>query len=138
MSNEESTIAFTTDILKSVSEKNNIPLEVVKYSYDIMLRNLENLIKDTDATSISVPEIGTLYANYKMLKVLKQVKKRKNEDVSIVESKLDKIDNLIEKNKHNENYRTNRHLQKKFIRNYFFSKGLSVEDIENKQNETRE
>ena len=136
--NNNQSISFTTDILKSVSEKHEIPLSVVKYSFDIMLRNLESLIKNSNASSISVPEIGTIYASYKMLTSVRNKMYENKEDVSFINVKIKDIEDLIEKNKLNKNYRTNRHLQRKFIRNHFFSKGLTVQEIEDKQNETRE
>ena len=138
MNNDNQSISFTTDILKSVSSNNDIPLELVKYSFDIMLRNLDNLVNETDATTISIPFLGNIYTNYKMLKLNKNLKEKKGEDTKTIDSKIKNIEDLCEKNKHNKNYRTNRHLQKKFIRNYFFSKGLSIPEIEKRQNETRE
>lgn len=127
-------ISFTQDILKKVSDDNNIPLELVKYSFDIMLENLNDLVRNTDASSIFVPEIGTLYANYQKLNVFKNSSKV---DKGLIQSKIDNIEKLIKLNKRNKNYSVNRHLQKPFLKNHFFSKGLSVEEIEQKQNETR-
>ena len=127
-------ISFTQDILKKVSDDNDIPLELVKYSFDIMLENLNDLVRNTDASSIFVPEIGTLYSNYQKLNVFKNSSKV---DKNLIQSKIDNIEKLIETNKRNKNYSVNRHLQKPFLKNHFFSKGLSVEEIEQKQNETR-
>lgn len=136
--NQTKSISFTADILKSVADQNNIPLDLVKYSFDIMLRNLEDLIKNTDTTSIFIPELGTLYANYERLKVIEKGMIRKGEDCSKIKSKIKKIEQFIEESKNNNNYRINRHLQRKFLKNNFFTKGLSLEKIEEKQNETRE
>lgn len=136
--NQAKSISFTADILKSVSDQNNIPLDLVKYSFDIMLRNLEDLIKNTDATSIFIPEIGTLYANYERLKVIEKGMIHKGEDCNKIRSKIKKIEDFIEDSKNNNNYRINRHLQRKFLKNNFFTKGHSLEKIEEKQNETRE
>ena len=127
-------ISFTQDILKKVSDDNDIPLELVKYSFDIMLENLNDLVRNTDASSIFVPEIGTLYANYQKLNVFKNSNKV---DKDLIQSKINNIEKLIELNKQNKNYSVNRHLQKPFLKNHFFSKGLSVEEIEQRQNETR-
>ena len=127
-------ISFTQDILKKVSDDNDIPLELVKYSFDIMLENLNDLVRNTDASSIFVPEIGTLYANYQKLNVFKNSNKV---DKDLIQSKINNIEKLIELNKQNKNYSVNRHLQKPFLKNHFFSKGLSIEEIEQKQNETR-
>lgn len=138
MNNETRAITFTADILKSVSIKNKIPIELVKYSFDIMLRNLEDLVKNSDATSIFIPEIGTLYANYQRLLVIEKGMKRKNEDASIVESKIKKIDDFTKKIEDKNNYKVNRHMQRKFLNNNFFTKGLSLEKIEELQNETGE
>ena len=99
-----------------------------------MLENLNDLVRNTDASSIFVPEIGTLYANYQKLNVFKNSNKV---DKDLIQSKINNIEKLIELNKQNKNYSVNRHLQKPFLKNHFFSKGLSIEEIEQKQNETR-
>lgn len=138
MNNQNKSISFTTDILKTISEKNNIPLDVVKYSFDIMLRNLEDIVKHTDATSIFIPEIGTMYMNYERLKSIEKGMKRKGENTDIVKSKIENIDKFVIETKNNKNYSINRHLQRKFLNNKFFTKGLSLEKIEEKQNETGE
>lgn len=127
-------ISFTQDILKKVSEDNNIPLELVKYSFDVMLEHLNELVRNTDTASIFVPEIGTLYVNYQKLKVFRTSDKV---DKDVINGKIKNIEDLIENNKRNKNYSINRHLQKPFLKNHFFSKGLSIEEIEKKQNETR-
>jgi len=136
MNKESKTISFTSDILKSVSEKNNIPLDIVKFSFDIMLENLESLIKNSSATSIFVPHIGTLYANYHKMVAYKKHAEKKGDNESPYSLKVMNIEKLIEKNKNNRNYNINRHLQKKFLNNRFFSKGLSLQEIEERQNET--
>ena len=138
MNNETRAITFTADILKSVSIKNRIPIELVKYSFDIMLRNLEDLVKNSDTTSIFIPEIGTMYANYQRLLVIEKGMKKKNEDTSIVESKIKKIDDFTKKLEEKDNYKVNRHMQRKFLNNNFFTKGLKLEKIEELQNETGE
>ena len=85
-------ISFTQDVLKKVSDDNNIPLELVKYSFDIMLENLNDLVRNTDASSIFVPEIGTLYANYQKLNVFKNSNKV---DKDLIQSKINNIEKLI-------------------------------------------
>lgn len=138
MNNQTKSISFTTDILKAVSDKNNIPLDIVKYSFDIMLRNLEEIVKQSSATSIFIPEIGTLFANYERLKAVEKGMKRKGENTEIVRSKIENIEKFSETIKDKQGSRTNRHLQRKFLNNRFFTKGLSLEQIEDKQNETGE
>ena len=130
-------ITFTKDILESVALKNNIPLEFVKYSFDIMLKNMERLVKSTDATSIFIPEIGTLFANYERLNAQNNYLLKKGFGNNVVQAKLENIESFSVISKKNTNYRVNRHLQKKFLNNNFFTKGLKVEEIEKIQNETR-
>lgn len=133
-------ISFTSDILQEVSKEHNIPLELVKYSFDICLKNLENLVKNTDTTSIFIPFIGTMYVNYENLKLFKKGSDRRNKNTDIIQSKIEKIEEYTKNvNKIKRNYFVNRHLQKKFLNNKYFSKGLSVVEIEKIQNnETRE
>ena len=131
------TITFTKDIIENVALKNNIPIEFVKYSFNLMLKNMERLVKDTDATSIFIPEIGTLFANYERLKAFNKSLLKKGVDNNVVQSKLENIESFSVISKKNTNYRVNRHLQKKFLNNNFFTKGLKVEEIEKIQNETR-
>lgn len=138
MNKDTRAITFTADILKSVSIKNKIPIELVKYSFDIMLKNLEDLVRNSEATSIFIPEIGTLYANYEQLKVIEKGMIKKGEDTSIVKSKIKNIESFSDRIEVNNNYKINRHLQRKFLNNNFFTKGLPVEKIEELQNETRE
>lgn len=133
-------ISFTSDILQEVSKENDIPIEIVKYSFDICLKNLENLVKNTDTTSIFIPFIGTMYVNYENLKLFKKGSDRRNKNTDIIQSKIEKIEEYTKNvNKIKRNYFVNRHLQKKFLNNKYFSKGLSVVEIEKIQNnETRE
>ena len=132
-------ISFTSDILQEVSKENDIPIEIVKYSFDICLKNLENLVKNTDTTSIFIPFIGTMYVNYENLKLFKKGSDRRGKNTDIIQSKIEKIEEYIKNvNKIKRNYFVNRHLQKKFLNNKYFSKGLSVDEIEKIQNnETR-
>ena len=133
-------ISFTSDILQEVSKENDIPIEIVKYSFDICLKNLENLVKNTDTTSIFIPFIGTMYVNYENLKLFKKGSDRRGKNTDIIQSKIEKIEEYTKNvNKIKRNYFVNRHLQKKFLNNKYFSKGLSVVEIEKIQNnETRE
>ena len=133
-------ISFTSDILQEVSKENNIPMEIVKYSFDICLKNLENLVKNSNTTSVFIPFIGTMYVNYENLKLFKKGSDRRNKNTDIIQSKIEKIEEYTKKvNKIKRNYFVNRHLQKKFLNNKYFSKGLSVVEIEKIQNnETRE
>lgn len=128
-------ISFTSDILQEVSKEHNIPLELVKYSFDICLKNLENLVKNTDTTSIFIPFIGTMYVNYENLKLFKKGSINKNKNFDVIQSKIEKIEEHVEvTNKNKKNFFINRHLQKKFLNNKYFSKGLSIIEIENLQN----
>lgn len=133
-------ISFTSDILQEVSKENNIPMEIVKYSFDICLKNLENLVKNSNTTSVFIPFIGTMYVNYENLKLFKKGSDRRNKNTDIIQSKIEKIEEHIKvTNKNKKNFFINRHLQKKFLNNKYFSKGLSIIEIENLQNnETRE
>ena len=133
-------ISFTSDILQEVSKENNIPMEIVKYSVDICLKNLENLVKNSNTTSVFIPFIGTMYVNYENLKLFKKGSDRRNKNTDIIQSKIEKIEEYTKNvNKIKRNYFVNRHLQKKFLNNKYFSKGLSVVEIEKIQNnETRE
>ena len=133
-------ISFTSDILQEVSKENNIPMEIVKYSFDICLKNLENLVKNSNTTSVFIPFIGTMYVNYENLKLFKKGSGRRNKNTDIIQSKIEKIEEYTKNvNKIKRNYFVNRHLQKKFLNNKYFSKGLSVVEIEKIQNnETRE
>lgn len=133
-------ISFTSDILQEVSKENNIPIEIVKYSFDICLKNLENLVKNSNTTSVFIPFIGTMYVNYENLKLFKKGSDRRNKNTDIIQSKIEKIEEYTKNvNKIKRNYFVNRHLQKKFLNNKYFSKGLSVVEIEKIQNnETRE
>lgn len=133
-------ISFTSDILQEVSKENNIPMEIVKYSFDICLKNLENLVKNSNTTSVFIPFIGTMYVNYENLKLFKKGSDRRNKNTDIIQSKIEKIEEYTKNvNKIKRNYFVNRHLQKKFLNNKYFSKGLSVVEIEKIQNnETRE
>lgn len=132
-------ISFTSDILQEVSKENDIPIEIVKYSFDICLKNLENLVKNTDTTSIFIPFIGTMYVNYENLKLFKKGSDRRGKNTDIIQSKIEKIEEYTKNvNKIKRNYFVNRHLQKKFLNNKYFSKGLGVDEIEKIQNnETR-
>lgn len=138
MNKEKRTISFTSDILTAVSLKNKIPIEKVKYSFDVMLKNLEDLIKNSEATSIFIPEIGTLYANYQHLKVIEKGMIKKGENADIISKKIKNVEDFTNKIEAKNNYKVNRHLQRKFLNNNFFTKGLSIEKIEELQNETRE
>ena len=133
-------VSFTSDILQEVSKENNIPMEIVKYSFDICLKNLENLVKNSNTTSVFIPFIGTMYVNYENLKLFKKGSDRRNKNTDIIQSKIEKIEEYTKNvNKIKRNYFVNRHLQKKFLNNKYFSKGLSVVEIEKIQNnETRE
>ena len=133
-------ISFTSDILQEVSKENNIPMEIVKYSFDICLKNMENLVKNSNTTSVFIPFIGTMYVNYENLKLFKKGSDRRNKNTDIIQSKIEKIEEYTKNvNKIKRNYFVNRHLQKKFLNNKYFSKGLSVVEIEKIQNnETRE
>lgn len=133
-------ISFTSDILQEVSKENNIPMEIVKYSFDICLKNLENLVKNSNTTSVFIPFIGTMYVNYENLKLFKKGSDRRGKNTDIIQSKIEKIEEYTKNvNKIKRNYFVNRHLQKKFLNNKYFSKGLSVVEIEKIQNnETRE
>ena len=133
-------ISFTSDILQEVSKENNIPMEIVKYSFDICLKNLKNLVKNSNTTSVFIPFIGTMYVNYENLKLFKKGSDRRNKNTDIIQSKIEKIEEYTKNvNKIKRNYFVNRHLQKKFLNNKYFSKGLSVVEIEKIQNnETRE
>ena len=133
-------ISFTSDILQEVSKENNIPMEIVKYSFDICLKNLENLVKNSNTTSVFIPFIGTMYVNYENLKLFKKGSDRRNKNTDIIQSKIEKIEEYTKNvNKIKRNYFVNRHLQKKFLNNKYFSKCLSVVEIEKIQNnETRE
>ena len=133
-------ISFTSDILQEVSKENNIPMEIVKYSFDICLKNLENLVKNSNTTSVFIPFIGTMYVNYENLKLFKKGSDRRNKNTDIIQFKIEKIEEYTKNvNKIKRNYFVNRHLQKKFLNNKYFSKGLSVVEIEKIQNnETRE
>ena len=133
-------ISFTSDILQEVSKENNIPIEIVKYSFDICLKNLENLVKNSNTTSVFIPFIGTMYVNYENLKLFKKGSDRRNKNTDIIQSKIEKIEEYTKNvNKIKRDYFVNRHLQKKFLNNKYFSKGLSVVEIEKIQNnETRE
>ena len=133
-------ISFTSDILNEVSKENNIPMEIVKYSFDICLKNLENLVKNSNTTSVFIPFIGTMYVNYENLKLFKKGSDRRNKNTDIIQFKIEKIEEYTKNvNKIKRNYFVNRHLQKKFLNNKYFSKGLSVVEIEKIQNnETRE
>ena len=133
-------ISFTSDILQEVSKENNIPMEIVKYSFDICLKNLENLVKNSNTTSVFIHFIGTMYVNYENLKLFKKGSDRRNKNTDIIQSKIEKIEEYTKNvNKIKRNYFVNRHLQKKFLNNKYFSKGLSVVEIEKIQNnETRE
>ena len=132
-------ISFTSDILQEVSKENDIPIEIVKYSFDMCLKNLENLVKNTDTTSIFIPFIGTMYVNYENLKLFKKGSDRRGKNTDIIQSKIEKIEEYTKNvNKIKRNYFVNRHLQKKFLNNKYFSKGLGVDEIEKIQNnETR-
>ena len=128
-------ISFTSDILQEVSKENNIPMEIVKYSFDICLKNLENLVKNSNTTSVFIPFIGTMYVNYENLKLFKKGSDRRNKNSDIIQSKIEKIEEYTKNvNKIKRNYFVNRHLQKKFLNNKYFSKGLSIIEIENLQN----
>ena len=128
-------ISFTSDILQEVSKENNIPMEIVKYSFDICLKNLENLVKNSNTTSVFIPFIGTMYVNYENLKLFKKGSDRRNKNTDIIQSKIEKIEEYTKNvNKIKRNYFVNRHLQKKFLNNKYFSKGLSIIEIENLQN----
>ena len=132
-------ISFTSDILQEVSKENNIPMEIVKYSFDICLKNLENLVKNSNTTSVFIPFIGTMYVNYENLKLFKKGSDRRGKNTDIIQSKIEKIEEYTKNvNKIKRNYFVNRHLQKKFLNNKYFSKGLGVDEIEKIQNnETR-
>ena len=115
-------ISFTSDILQEVSKENNIPMEIVKYSFDICLKNLENLVKNSNTTSVFIPFIGTMYVNYENLKLFKKGSDRRNKNTDIIQSKIEKIEEYTKNvNKIKRNYFVNRHLQKKFLNNKYFS-----------------
>lgn len=81
------------EILKEISEELNIPLHKVTETFDIWLDYIEDIVLNTDQSTVTMPRVGKMYVNFARL--------RHAEDKDWAQRKKDRIDREIPRNKKN-------------------------------------
>lgn len=131
----EKEISFTSDIIKEVSQKLDIPEGKVRGVYRVMTNYLIYLANKTSAISIFIPSIGVLYLKvgslYKKLKYYKRNKDQKNLDIYL--KKKEKMDSFITKSKMKDFSKRTRHELIPNHLNYAYNIGKSMLEIEEVQ-----
>lgn len=132
-----SKIVFTEDILKKVSQDKNIDIEKVRALYKIMIDFLIHLKNKTNAVSIKIPFIGTLYIKQKFVHQMCRKYSHKESDkekLEIYKSKLDILQRFTDDLCKNERYIINRHLGKSKLYTKYYNKDMSIVELEEFQN----
>ena len=137
MSDNESKITFTKDVIKQVSKELNIDEKKLAEVYDSMMSYLHYLINETDSVAIFIKNLGTLHVKVGYIyERIKQYKYSKNENKLKIFNKKIEILNDFFKNYYDNKFRVKpRHLDKFKINSLFYNNGKSVSEIEEFQNE---
>ena len=137
MSDNESKITFTKDVIKQVSKELNIEKKKIAEVYDSMMSYLHYLINETDSVAIFIKNLGTLHVKVGYIyERIKQYKYSKNENKLKIFNKKIEILNDFFKNYYDNKFRVKpRHLDKFKINSLFYNNGKSISEIEEFQNE---
>ena len=136
--NRHEEIAFTRDIATAVSEELGIPRETVMHHIDFMVDWIKEISKDPKNLSVYLPHIGYMYLNVgKVQKDFDHFNSLPKEDM--ITSWLNQLERngtrLEEFNKQfPDSKKYNRHKKKTKIMNGWFTKGMTLKELEEWQN----
>ena len=131
-------VAYISDIVKEVSKKTGYSERMVELHVEFLVDWINNKIEDPDVLTIGIPHVGKLYSLVALSRNYyndysndeKYNKGRWGKLLKFHKNKVDKFESLFGKKV--EKY--NKHLRSKKIRNNFFTKGMSSEELEKWQN----
>lgn len=137
MIRQDSKIAFTTDVVDQVAKELKISKEKVEHVYEAMMKYLKYLTLETNVVAIFIPSLGTLHI--KMKHILDRIKffkdkPDKQQQLSIFESKKERINKYVEKIKDHPKFVTLRHFEYSLVNKIFYNNGKTIEEIEKFQN----
>lgn len=134
----ETDIAYTDDIIDEVAIKLGIPRAKVMHHMDFMVHWIKTLTRDPQILSIYIPHIGTLYLNWSMLeKDHDRISKYSDKDLTknLRRRIEDDEERLVRFKQEFEGIEGHIRHKKRFkLFNPHFTKGMSLEELENWQN----
>lgn len=130
-------IAYSKDIIASVSKELGLPEKQVEYVLDTMVKRIKDLTRREDCFNIAIPGLGFMYMNAGNIErqvlaleylddkgILKDGGKKKKD---LFKKKVERIENLLEKTYTPHKKRTK-------LYNTYFNLGLNLRQLEDKQN----
>lgn len=136
----KSDIVFSSDIISSVSRKLNIPEKKVKHVFDFIFWFIKRKAREPDVFSFNLPHIGRLYLSTERLKkasidkeIKDHVSKKQRVGHRNSKSKVEAFEKMFAEKSGGKYLRTV-HKKSLNLNNYFFTKGLSLKELEISQN----
>lgn len=136
------TISTTTTVIQSVAKKLNVDVAKVESVYDGLVKYLYHLMNFTNATTIKIPHVGRLVALARdvnsRLVYLQNRKYRSTFDELKLEAfskKKEAIDNHLKELGEISFVTYSHHMRRHKIKSKYFTSGLTLQEIEEKQNE---
>lgn len=131
------TLTKTKDVLENVCSVLNEDYEVVELVYKTMLNYMLEKSRQNEIVSMKFPHIGVMYVKKGfLLSKLEKIKKGRfaskdvgRRTIARLEKKIAYLDKLYEENGYLHTHK------RSLINNYWLSKGSSLEERENRQNE---
>lgn len=134
-------IVFSSDIITSVSKKLDISERKVKHVFNFLFWFIKRKAREPEVFSINLPFIGRLYLATERLKRANrekekkdQVSKRQKIGHKNAKDKIEIFERIFQKAADGK-YLRSPHKKRSNLNDYFFTKGLTIQQLEAFQNE---
>lgn len=132
----EKEVLFTKDILKQVADETGFDIKTVEYVYKYIMQYLHHMIQYTAAVCFFIPHLGKLYIKtYYVYEVLKKKKLRPELREAFQAKKESLYEQYGKIINDKEFFSIWRHNEKSKLSRKFYNDGLTIQQIEKKQND---